>query len=135
MAQQAGSKPASDTTPGATDGEQLTRQPVVYERKKKKKKYSRGLREPQKAEQRISRAAERLAEAVADGLSEYRDRSSSSARKKRDGAIRDAVRNVGRGLSKAIETSAKAPTDLTRKISTRRLTRLVIPPPFSAFVR
>lgn len=137
MAQQAGSKPALDDAPAATaapDGGSLDRQPVVYE-KKKKKKYSRGLREPQKAEQGLSRAAERLAAAVADGLSEYRDRRSASAGKKRDGAVRDAVRNVGRGLEKAIEKAAKVPTDLTEKISTRRLARLVIPPPFSGFVR
>lgn len=112
--------------------------PIVYERKrsKGKKKYSRGLKDPQKLEVDASRAAHRIARAVADGFSEYRSERDKSARRKRNGAIKDAVRNTGRGLSEAIDTAARAPRDLTRRATTKRLSRLfMVPPPFSYFLR
>src|ERR1700692_2416537 len=109
--------------------------PIVYEKKKRKKKYSRGLKEPQRLGKGLARSAERLAQAVADGISETCRRGNNSARKKRDGAIKDAVRKVGRGLEAAISTAAKAPTDLTKRVSTRRLTRLVVPPPLNSFLK
>jgi hypothetical protein len=112
--------------------------PIVYERKrsKGKRKYSRNVKDPQKLEVDASRAAHRLARAVADGFSEYRSERNKSARRKRDGAIKDAVRNTGRGLSEAIDTAARAPRDLTQRATTKRLSRLlIVPPPFSYFMR
>jgi len=117
---------AASTEAGSADPATAEEQP---------KKYSRGLKEPQKLEASFSRAAARLARAVADGVDEYRSGSDKSARKKRDGAIRDAVRNLGRGLEEALTTGAKVPTDLTKDVSLRRLARLIVPPPFSGFLR
>lgn len=119
------------------------RRPIVYEvtrgrNRKRKKKYSRGLKDPQKLEQDASRATERVAYAVADGIAEYRDNRDRSARRKRDGAIKDVVRNVGRGLSEALDKGSRAPSDLTRRATTKRLRRTlvpVMPPPFSYFMR
>lgn len=119
------------------------RRPIVYEvarrgKRKGKKKYSRGLKDPQKLERDASRAAERLADAVADGISEYRDSRDRSARRKRDGAIKDVVRNAGRGLSEALDTGSRVPSDLTRRATAKRLSRMmrpVMPPPFSYFMR
>ena len=55
-----------------------------------------------------------------------------SAERKKDGAVKDFVRNLGRGAEEALRTGAKAPTDLTRYLTKKRLTRLVfLPPPFS----
>jgi hypothetical protein len=112
--------------------------PIVYEVRKKrrrKKKYSSGLKDPQKVEQGLSRSVERVAHAVADGFTRYRRRRNNSARKKRDGAIKDVCRNVGRGAETAIRRAAKAPTDLTRKLSFRRVTRLLVPPLLPRFLR
>ncbi|MBW8875649.1 MAG: hypothetical protein JF614_11860 [Acidobacteria bacterium] len=122
--------------------EVATQRPIVYEVRKgrkgrkgrRKKKYSRGLKAPQKVEQGLSRSAERLAEAVADGLTRYRRRENRSARKKRDGAIKDALRNIGRGAEKALRTGSRAPTDFTKRLSVKRLTRFCIPP-LPGFVR
>ena len=125
--------------------EVATQRPIVYEVRKgrkgrkgrRKKKYSRGLRDPQKLEQGASRSAERLAHALADGLTRYRRRRNDSAERKRDGAIKDALRNIGRGAERALRTGAKAPTDFTRYLSikrVRRLTRFVVPP-LPGFVR
>ena len=112
--------------------------PIVHERKRSrgKKKHSRGLANPQKLEADASRAAHRIARAVADGFSEYRGERDKSARRKRDGAIKDAVRNTGRGLSEAIGTAARAPRDLARRATAKRLSRLLlVPPPFTYFLR
>lgn len=127
------------TVSPATDTVVLER-PVVYERtrrkSRKKKKYSKGLKEVQQFEVDATRSADRVADAVADGISRYRRERDKSARKRRDGAIKDAVRNLGRGLSEALDTGARAPADLTRRATTKRLSRLIpVPPPFSYFMR
>jgi hypothetical protein len=149
MAATTGAKPAADgtvETVPATETMVIQRPilyetvqaPIVYERKRSngKRKYSRGLKDPQKLEEDGSRAAERVTQAVADGISEYRDQRDKSARRKRNGAIKDAVRNTGRGLSEALDTAARAPSDLTRRATAKRLQRtLLVPPPFSYFLR
>lgn len=154
MAQSTGSKTAAEGAAQAADGaaqaargaaqaaadadrlelqvhEPMLR-PIVYEvrsgKGKKKKKYSRGLKQPQKLAEGAVRASERLAQAAADGLSTFRKRCNSSSRKKRDGALKDSLRNLSRGMEDALTTAAKAPSDLTRKVSTRRLSRIVLPP-------
>ncbi|HXT21475.1 MAG TPA: hypothetical protein VN811_05710 [Thermoanaerobaculia bacterium] len=113
---------------------QVFPRPIVYERTKggRKKRYSSGLKDGQKLEEGASRAAQRVAQAVADGFGEYRRRRDRSAERKKDGAVKDFVRNLGRGAEEALRTGAKAPTDLTRYLTKKRLTRLVfLPPPFS----
>ena len=136
-----GAKTSTDTADAAAaaaGGSYLQAQvfprPIVYERTKKRgrKRYSSGLKDPQKLEEGGSRAAQRLAQAVADGFGEYRRRRDRSAERKKDGAIKDFVRNVGRGAEEALRTGAKVPSDLTRYATNKRLTRLVfLPPPFS----
>ncbi|HTQ79823.1 MAG TPA: hypothetical protein VMM92_07490, partial [Thermoanaerobaculia bacterium] len=139
-----GSKSAGEGAAAGTEGsvavataeQVVVLKPVVYERTetKRKKKYSRGLKDAQRFEVDASRAAERLAQAVADGLSEYRSNRDKSARKKRDGAVKDVVRNAGLGLSKALEVAAQAPADLTRSVTPWKLARLLAPPPLRYFV-
>jgi hypothetical protein len=104
-------------------------------KRKGKKRYSRGLKEPEKMADSYARAASRLARAVADGVDEYRRSRDKSARRKRDGAIRDVVRNVGRGLEEALTQGAKVPTDLSKRVSVRRFVRFFVPPPFNGFLR
>lgn len=121
------SEPTTAVTLEAPTG---TIRPIVFETKKKKgrkKKYSRGLKDVQKVEVGLSRSAERLAEAVADGLGRYRKRRDRSAGKKRDGAVRDAIRNIGRGAEKGLRSASKAPSDLADELSAKRITRLVTP--------
>lgn len=116
---------------------QTMQAPIVYRRRRSRgsRKYSRGLKAPQQIERDASRATERVAQAVADGIAEYRDNRDRSSRRKRDGAIKDVVRNVGRGLSEALDTGSRAPSDLTRRATLKRLTRTFVPPPFSYFMR
>jgi len=94
-----------------------TAEPVSLEaprkRKSKKKKYSRALGSGQKVEVAVSRGAHRLANAVNDALSTWRKERDRSSRNKRDGAIRDAMQNTGRALSKFGREAARIPEDIT----------------------
>ena len=115
-------------------------QPIVYEYRKKrgKKRYSKGKKDVQILERGFSRSLERVADAVGDGLGRYRRRRNRSANRKKDGAIKDFVKNVGRGTEKALRTGSKAPTDLTRRVTWKRLkraTRLPVPAPPFLYVR
>src|SRR5262245_48557828 len=93
---------------------------VIIERKKKKKrKYSRGLGSLQRAERGFAKANARVAQAVASGLSEYYRRDNRSSRKRRDGAIRDGVRNWSEALSKALRRGARAPRDFADAFDSR----------------
>ena len=103
-------EPSTSSGAGVTDAERTGLRPVVYDVRKRKRR-SRGLKEIQRQEESLSRAAQRAADAVADGFSEYRRRRIRSAERKLDGAMMDAVRNSGRGLEEAIRTAAAVPTD------------------------
>lgn len=94
-------------------------------KKKKKKKYSRGLKQVQRTALSIAKANRRVARAVAGGFAQYYARSDESGRKKRDGAIRDAVKNWAKGLSKAIRKSSGAPNDLASAFRTKRARRQI----------
>lgn len=146
MATTTGTKTTSDgDTVGAaavtvTDPPGAWPQPIVYEYRKKrgKKRYSKGTKDVQVCERGASRSLERVAQAVSDGLGRYRKRRNRSANRKKDGAIKDFVRNVGRGAEKALRSGSKAPTDLTRRVTSKRLrrvTRLWVPSPPFFFVR
>src|SRR5689334_4274101 len=94
---------------------------AVTEEKKKKKKYSRGLKFPQKAEVQLTRGAHRLARAVEEGLGLWRERRDGSARKKRNGALRDAVKNYGKAVTKFHKVAAKLPEDVTKNFPKIRI--------------
>jgi hypothetical protein len=104
--------------------------------KKKKRKYSRGLRELQTGERRLSKAGARLARAVANGMNTYYKEDKKSSRKKRDGAIRDALKNWARGVGKTMRRSSGVPYDIARAFDTKTIRRnvravaRVLAPPF-----
>ena len=85
---------------------------------KRKRRYSRGLAEIQETERHLVRASHRLANAITEGLGEYRKRRLKSARQKKDGAMRDFIPNSSRALSKALKTASKLPDDLARALDT-----------------
>jgi len=92
-------------------------------KRKKKRKYSRGLRDAQELGRTVSKASTRVARAVAKGMAEYRKLSEKSARKKRDGAIRDFAVNLADGLGKTIRGLSMVPSDLARGLNTKRARR------------
>lgn len=118
-----GTAPAAAPQPSQAGGTG----PIVITRapRRKKRRYSRGLREIQQLERGIARSSQRLSRALERGLVEYRKRSNRSARRRRDGAIRDFVRNGSRGLSRGLRVASNAPYDMLQPVSTRRISRTV----------
>lgn len=107
------SKPEIPRTDGNTD------------KKGKRKRRSRGLRNLDTTLNRLTRSGKKLATAVDDGFKTYRDERKKSARKKKDGALLDLVNNVAEGVSKAQKKSGGATRDLLTMFSTKRTKKRV----------
>lgn len=90
-----------------------------------KRKYSKGTRDFQKVAEGFGRGAEKLADGVKKGFSEYRERSESSADSQKDGMIRDLPVNVAEAFAEAVSTAAKAPAEVAREITYKRVRRLL----------
>ena len=119
----------------ASAQEPLLTSPLILERrksKKKKKKYSRGTKGQQRFLFGLSKAGYRVANSFSEGLNTFVKRSNKSGRKRRDGMVRYALRNAGRGLGDGLSELSKAPDDLTRRIGTRPVWRTfrIIASPF-----
>jgi len=101
--------------------------PIVIKTKKKKKyKYSRGLKDLQKSGRSLNKISSRLARSISKGADEYRKASDKSARKKRDGALRDFGLNVAKGMSKSVRSSSRVAVDIAKAFDqpgSRRLMR------------
>ena len=98
--------------------------PIVIERKKKKRKYSRGpLRAFQELEAGLTSSARKLVKAVQKGLEEYEDARDESSVNKRDGAFRDMLRNQSRALRVALPIAAEAPSDFLDSLSDMKVVR------------
>ena len=98
--------------------------PIVIDvKKKKKRKYSRGLKDIQVAGRRSSKITARVMRSVSKGLDEFRKASDKSARKRRDGALLDMNRNLAKGLSRSLKASSRIPVDLADVWDTKRSRR------------
>jgi hypothetical protein len=96
---------------------------------KKRRKYSTGLRAPVELERGASRVIERLAESAQIGMRTWRRRSNLSARKRRDGELRDAPENIARAVSRALKVASRAPVDAAKtvpRLRLRKLTRTIV---------
>jgi len=115
---------------------QSIRVKTVKTGKKKKSRYSFGLGTIQHLERGVTRSLETATKGVARTFSEYSDRSNKSARKKRDGALRDGIENWTKALSKGMRIAGEAPFDFVKNLSSgpgskqvRETVRLLTPPP------
>jgi hypothetical protein len=91
----------------------VSRAPIVLERrttrrkkKKRDREYSNDGLLP------IAVLEHRLLGGLARAASEYRHRSDSSARKRRDGALRDFVKNAARSSEEFFSQAARVPADI-----------------------
>lgn len=106
--------------------QQLIASPVYFSRKKKKSKkrrYTKGTKAFQKLILGGSRAAYRAANSFADGFDTFAKRSKRSARRRRDGLVRDSLRNAARGFSDTAREFGKAPWPIARQIGTKNVRR------------
>ena len=77
-----------------------------------KPKHSRRVRKWQKADKGVSRAVSDLARAVSKGVDTWRRESEKSQDRRRNGAARDAMKNLGKAVSKFAKVASRVPEDL-----------------------
>ena len=99
--------------------------PIVIDlkKKKKKRKYSRGLKDFQRSGRSMTKISSRLTRAVAQGVDTFAKASDKSAGKKRDGAMRDFGLNMAKGFSKTLRKSSRTPLDLAKALDRGSLRR------------
>lgn len=85
--------------------------------KKRKVKYSRGLRDIQKFEGNLTRIAKKASKVVSKGVSTYERERQKSARARTDGAIEDYIHNTAKAGSAALKEAANIPIDLAEAFS------------------
>jgi len=126
MAEQAkpSTEPAAkqETVTGHTPGAASTEAQATD---KEKRKYSRGLRAGQEMERGFSRAAASLGDAIAETMNTYKERSRASSFKKRDGALRDAIKNWTKATSKGMKTASDAPYEIVKAVNRGKATKQV----------
>jgi hypothetical protein len=103
--------------------------PLVLEykskKKRKKRRYSDGLEDVQELEAAISRASRQITRAVAKGTDRYEKARKKSARKKKDGAIRDFIPNLGEALSESLREASDIPAEVSDSLNTKSTRRRV----------
>jgi hypothetical protein len=111
-------------TPRAGDGGDVVEDYEGQKKKKRKKKYSsKSARDFQQLGKGMSKGAFRLAYAVAIGLDTFYRSQNRSARKKRDGMVKDVMLNTARGLRDAGAEAARAPYDVYKRVDVWRQAR------------
>lgn len=102
---------------------------VLYKAKckkrRKKKKYTAGLKDLQRVAHGFTDSSERLSRALTRGIVRYRRVQNKSARKKRDGGITDFFDNWSKGASTGLRVASRAPYDFARRVNTKPYTRFV----------
>lgn len=106
----------------------LTAPLVVYDygkKRKKRKKYSRNLRTVQRTEDGLTLAGRRLGDAIESGFRSYRKRRNKSARRKKDGPLRDIFPNTANGISRFFNVGSDIPYDIARRVNSKRFGKQV----------
>ena len=93
--------------------------------KKRKYRYSRGLADVQKAEGHMTRIGKKATRSLSAGIAEYDRQRRKSAGKKRDGALRDYIPNMGIAMSETLAEAADIPTDVSKMLNTRSSRRML----------
>ena len=114
----------TDAAPISTTVPVQHRRVIVMERKSGKKKKRKYSSDAARRVDRIHRGSADAVVRIADGLSEgahtYRKKSKKSARKKRDGRVRDALVNWTAAFADAGATISKAPNDFAKQANRGR---------------
>jgi hypothetical protein len=87
------------------------------------RKYSKRRKRLQEFERHASKGLHRLAKSVEAGIREWRDATDRSARKRKDGALRDALDNSARAVSKQLRVASRAPQDAARALRSLKITK------------
>ncbi len=105
------------------DTDQKISAPIVLHLNKKenrKRRYSKDLEEIQQVERQFARTTHRIVRAGEKGISSYRKLSAKSAKKKKDGAIRDFIPNTGTAMSRTLREVSSLPEDIAQIANTKQ---------------
>jgi hypothetical protein len=83
------------------------------------------MRGGQELERGVSRAASSLGDAVAATFKSYKDRSRTSSFKKRDGAVKDALKNWTKAYSKGMKKASDAPYQLVKAVNSNKASKQI----------
>jgi hypothetical protein len=105
-------------------------------KKKKKRKYSSGLKGLQGLERGLTKSLGTVSDGLAKMYEVYNDRRDKSAGKKKDGALRDGLENWTKAMSKGMRIASNGPYDFVKAVNggggskkIRKTIRLLLPPP------
>jgi hypothetical protein len=102
----------STQAPVAAANEVAVETPASRSTKSKKKKVSKEAKPFERLDRDLSKAERRVAKAILLGVESWQNNSKKSSKKKRDGAMRDALKNGVRAYSKFVDHAAKVPGDV-----------------------
>lgn len=87
--------------------------------KKKHKKRSRALRDFERMERHMSRAALQMSQAVTNGLSTYHEEREKSESEDELGALMDLPKNAARGLGVTMREASEVPLEVVEALDSR----------------
>lgn len=95
-------------------------QPIVVRLGKKKRRYSSSLKGLQRRMRGGVKVSDKILDALSSGLGKYRRRSNRSADKKKDGVLKDFLKNSAAGLGTTLRKSSKVPVMLAKSLRSKR---------------
>jgi hypothetical protein len=98
---------------------------IKVKNKKKKRRYSRGLKGVQVVGRRMTKMSSKSMRAVSRGMKAFRKANDKSARKSRDGGLRDLNLNLAKGFSRTLREASDLPYDMAKSLRTRNTRRIV----------
>jgi hypothetical protein len=99
-------------TSAVTSSSEVSIETPATRSRKRKKKTSKELKPFEKLDRDLSKAERRVAKAVLAGVSSWESGSKKSSKKKRDGAVRDALKNSVRAYSKYMDKASSVSSDV-----------------------
>jgi|SRR6185436_1014046 len=94
--------------------------------RRRRARYTKGTRAWQRLTFGSERAGYRLANSFARGLRTFVRRSDRSRRRKKDGLLRDQLRNASRGFAVACNELGRAPGEIAWRVGTRNARRAAL---------
>lgn len=90
-----------------------------------KRKYSKRLRNVQEFERNASKAVHRFTRSIEQGVRQWRKSTDRSARRRKDGAIRDALDNYAKATGKQLRVMSRVPVDIVRAVRSLKIRKVV----------
>lgn len=95
--------------------------PIQTAEPRPKRKYSKRLRNLQEFERNASKAVHRLTRSFEQGVGQWRKSTDRSARRRKDGAIRDALDNYAKATGKQLRVISRVPVDVVRAVRSLKI--------------